>query len=331
MVCVAFGLSSMLCMGDGRISLVGPDSIDFGQYPAWEKRAAHYTIANTGTDDLMILRVRKTCGCASAACSTNRIAAGEHATVTVDMLPGSLSGNYSKNIFVESSDPSNRFIKLSVMGNAVPLVQVTPDHEVYAGRIKQGAGWNQTFQLVPSRPGIEFGEPVVASSHPVTAAFNKAATNTLASSELALTLPPTDASGDLRCSIEVPVIAPDNHPPIKISVSGRIGTELSIIPGTAYLTFSDDPQTRHFSLRILGQRSRKLDPEELILPDHKQITSQISYNATRNTLEGTLTFSPEFLKELYVEEKIPLTFSMPGTASAQLLCRFKGAAPKLQE
>jgi hypothetical protein len=155
----------------------------------------------------------------------------------------------------------------------------------------------------------------------LTVALEKTGTSDISSYTLKCSLPPTDVSGDLRGAIAIPVLSPANHPPVSITISGRIGTELAVIPGIAYLSLSDKPQPRTFTLRILGQRSRVLKPEELILPENKGITVAVARNARDNTLEATVTFSPEFINALNAEEKVSLTFAMPGAASASITCQ----------
>jgi hypothetical protein len=310
-------------LAGGKIAVVGKDSVDFGKYAAREKKVATYTIRNVGKDTLKILKVRKTCGCASATASRTELKPNETAEIEVVILPNTIFGLYSKNTFIESTDAANRFLKVNTAGNAIPLVEVKPSMSFNAGRIKKNTEWKKDLSLTATELGVRLGQPVMTNSHPIEVALTQTGTNDLPAYSLALHLKATDQSGDLRCKIAVPVISPTNHPPISISVNGRIGSELSVIPGMAYLTLTDQPQTRKFTLRILSQRSRVLTPKELLLPDHEEISTEVVHDPKHNTLEVTMTFSPEFAKELYAEEKVPLTFSIPGAASARMLCRIR--------
>jgi len=67
----------------------------------------------------------------------------------------------------------------------------------------------------------------------------------------------------------------------------------------------------------------QLKPGDLRLPDRKDVAIESKPDATGNTLELTVTFSPEFAKELYTEEKLTLTFGVPGLSSASLVCRIR--------
>ena len=59
--------SASIALASGKIAVVNHDAIDFGKYPAREKKVATYTVRNVGKDTLKILKVRKTCGCASCS------------------------------------------------------------------------------------------------------------------------------------------------------------------------------------------------------------------------------------------------------------------------
>ena len=306
----------------GRIEVVGKDSIDFGKHPAREKKVAAYRIRNSGEGKLEILNIRKTCGCASATCDKKVLETNETANVEVVILPNAIFGLYSKNTFVESSDPGNKFLRLTVAGDSIPLIEVSPSMEVNAGRIKTNSSWTQSFSLVATEPSVVLGDLKTESNYkvePTLERMNAEGSN----HRLEITLLPSAESGDFRCTMSIPVISPSNHPPIKVAVTGRIGTELSAIPGIAYLSLSDDPQTRVFAMRVLGERTRILKPEELTMPEHKDLSFRVKSDARGNGLEVTAMFGSEFVKELYAEENIQLEFKIPGRSSALVVCKIK--------
>jgi len=148
-----------MALAGGKIAVVGKDTVDFGKYPAREKKIATYTIRNVGADTLKILRVRKTCGCASATASKSELKPKEEAEVEIIILPNTIFGLFSKNTFIESSDTANRFLKLNTAGNAIPLVEVTPAMSFNAGRIKENTEWKTELSLTATEPGVTLGEP----------------------------------------------------------------------------------------------------------------------------------------------------------------------------
>ena len=140
--------------GTAQAVTVGPTTVDFGRYKAAERKVATYRIRNAGQGILRIVRIRKGCGCATAESNRDVIRHGEEAEIKVVILANSIVGQYSKNTYVETSDPNNRYVRLVVSGNAVPLVQVKPEARVSAGRIPESQQWTQVFQLVPTEEGV---------------------------------------------------------------------------------------------------------------------------------------------------------------------------------
>ena len=314
-------VSVSLAADTGRLEVIGKDSVDFGKYPAIEKKVATYQIKNSGTGKLVILNVRKTCGCASATCDKKVLETNEHAKVEVTILPNSIFGLFSKNTFIESTDPNNRFLRLTVAGNSIPLLDVKPSLELYAGRLKTNAEWSQSFSLTGAEPGITLGDPQTESNYKVTARLTKTGKTGESRFDLNITLLPSFESGDFKCVACIPVICPSNNPPTKIVITGRVGTELSAVPGIVYLRFSNEPQTRKFTLRVLGDRTKVLKTEDLILPKNNGTAFNFKPDLQGHSLEVTATFNSNFIKELYAEESIPLEFKMAGASSAAIVCK----------
>lgn len=320
---LCFVMASASIAESGKIEVVGPAAVDFGKHPAWEKKVARYKIKNAGDIDLKIIKVRKTCGCASATASKNVLKPGETGVVEVVILPNSIFKLYSKNTFVESSDPNNRLLKLNVAGNAVPLVEVSPKSDVYAGRIKSRMPWSQTFVL-KGASDLVLGEPKTECNYDMNVSINKVSDGEY---HLSANMKPSEKSGDMKCAITVPVKKPllddKKHDPVKLSIAGRVGYELSVVPGTARMSLSDHTATKRFSFRVLGQRSRILKPAELKLPERDDVEFEVTQDRGGRYLRVKATFSPEFSKMLYTEEAVPLEFSVPGAASANIVCKIR--------
>lgn len=306
-----------------KIEIVGPNNVDFGKYQAGERKVARYKIRNAGTGVLNIIQIRKTCGCSTVTCDKTALKPQEDATVELTILPNSISGLFSKNIFVESSDPVNRLQRLTVSGNSVPLIEITPRDNVYAGRIPIKGTWTQSFQLKSTEPNLKLGEVEVGSNYPVKVTTNQVGNGHEWRYNLDVSLLPTETSGDLRCNISLPVLFPTNQPPVRIGITGIIGPELSIVPSTVKLPTSDHPITRSFSLRVMGQRTRILDPASLTYPKQNGVSFKVDQDQDGRGLTVAVTFSPEFANRLEVEGTILLTFSVPGASSAQLACKAK--------
>lgn len=312
------------CMAaGGTIEVVGPDTVDFGSYAASEKKTASYTIRNSGRDTLKILDIKKTCGCSIASCDRMELNPGERARVEVTIMPHSIAGPYSKNTFVESSDVSNRFLSLTVTGNAIPLVEVKPTDYVYAGRIPTNAPWTQSFEINGTSPGLVLGEPRTESSYQILTSLRQAGSNANSSYSLNVSLPQSPTSGDFKCSIVIPVLSPTNEPPLKVGIIGKIGPELITTPGIIRIPVSAQPIQKSFTMKILGDSTRILNAEELTLPGNQGVHCDVKQVIEGKGIAVTITFSPEFTQKLVAEETIPLIFAVPGVPPAELICKIR--------
>ena len=141
--------------------VVGQGRVDFGKYPAKDRKEARYQLKNKGDAPLKILGIRKNCACAEAVSDKTVIASGETAFVTAAVLGGAISGRYDKSIFIETDDPANKVIGLGISGEAVPVAVVKPASFLAAGRLELGKPWTQSFEIVPTGEALELGELAV--------------------------------------------------------------------------------------------------------------------------------------------------------------------------
>ncbi|OGV71440.1 MAG: hypothetical protein A2269_00595, partial [Lentisphaerae bacterium RIFOXYA12_FULL_60_10] len=304
-----------------RIAVEGSSLVDFGAYPAIEQKQATFTLRNTGDSDLQIRNVRKTCGCATVVTGQTNLPSGATTTIQIDILSNSIAGLFTKNNYVESNDPANRFLCLTVAGNAVPLVHITPSESLYAGRLRLNTPWTQTFSLKSTHTNLVFGAPQTESTYPVNVTLDPTQAGR---ASLSISLIPTKISGDLKCRVTIPVSSPTNHPPVNVSVTGKIGAELAILPEILYLPVSEAPISRTFQLKLLGQRTRSLEPSEVTLSAPKDIQYQIGEKDGQHGVNLSIKFSPEFCRQLMAEETISLDIRVPQAASTTLTLKTKG-------
>jgi len=78
---------------------------DFGMVKPNEKPTQIFTIKNEGDEDLLIERVRASCGCVKTSISTKRIKSGKSAELKVTFDTTGYDGKVKKDIFITSNDP----------------------------------------------------------------------------------------------------------------------------------------------------------------------------------------------------------------------------------
>ncbi len=131
---------------------VSPVPCDLGEFPSREGRKVVFAIRSTLERPANLLRVRSSCSCLVADFQPCTLEAGQKTAVTVTIPANSVSGDFSKTVFLETDAPGQEFLKLTVSGTAVPAVDVQPKSEVYLGRLEAGKARKFSFRLVPAGP-----------------------------------------------------------------------------------------------------------------------------------------------------------------------------------
>jgi hypothetical protein len=298
--------------------LAGPDRVDFGKYPAGEKRIAEFGIRNAGNRALDIVSIKKTCGCAFVTCSRKSLGPGEEAFIRVLIMPDSIFGEYDKPTFVETTDPVRRVIPLHVSGNAVPLVDVKPSAYLYFGRINTNEEWRQTFALNATSNGVQLGMPETKSDLPLNVDLKPHA-GVEGRSELSVVLPPVTNACDFACTIRIPIVTPSNHPPVEIGIAGKIGSELVALPGIFRVSRSELEIKRQFTLRVVGKDAKDVDVAMLQFPKCTGLDFSTGPVSGKNSVTVEMSVAAVFMDQLRKEEKITALICLPGVAPAKLV------------
>ncbi len=80
---------------------VSPVSFDLERFPAWKSQSKIFTIRNTGESTVNLLRVRSSCSCLAADFQPCTLEAGQETSLTVPIPANSVSGDFSKAVFLE--------------------------------------------------------------------------------------------------------------------------------------------------------------------------------------------------------------------------------------
>jgi len=94
-----------------RIEFLG-GTYDFGHTPKGYTIYHDFPLRNIGTDTLIILGVKPTCGCTIAPLSNDHVAPGDTAQIEVALRTDKLEGKVRKYVNVDCSDPVNPYYKI---------------------------------------------------------------------------------------------------------------------------------------------------------------------------------------------------------------------------
>ncbi|MDR2009663.1 MAG: DUF1573 domain-containing protein [Bacteroidales bacterium] len=90
---------------------------DFGTIKQGEKVSYNYVFNNSGKTDLIIRKIKTTCGCTATNPEKMVIKPGESSHITVTFNSAGKKGNQQKTITVISNDPNQSSIALKIKGN----------------------------------------------------------------------------------------------------------------------------------------------------------------------------------------------------------------------
>ncbi len=92
---------------------------DFGEIKQGDKTAHTYYITNTGKTDLIIRKVKASCGCTAIKPAKTTIAPGEKTSITAEFNSAGKKGRQNKSVTVITNDPLASNILLRIQGTVI--------------------------------------------------------------------------------------------------------------------------------------------------------------------------------------------------------------------
>jgi len=210
---------------------------DFGKIKEDERPVHIFTIKNTGREELIISRVRSSCGCAATMLSSDNIQPGKSAELKVTFNPTGYNGMVKKDIYLESNDPQFPKTKLTITTEVEPI----PSPKAFLSNSQWDLG------LVPQGDLPAFAFSIE----------NKG--------ELDLIVDKIDASEYIQYDTEIPLtILPGEKKEITFTYNSS-QHELGEVRESVRI-YCNDPRRKAFSLRVNGYIKEKSAPVVSISP-----------------------------------------------------------------
>ena len=99
---------------------------DFGVLKPDAQVTCKFEFKNTGDAELEIINVRSTCGCTAAMPDKKKLAPGESSAIQVRYQSGKGSGTVEKKINIQSNDPAEPYITLTIKAKVVTDLDLKP-------------------------------------------------------------------------------------------------------------------------------------------------------------------------------------------------------------
>lgn len=221
-LCASLIVLTPLCVraAKGPIVQVSDRTIDFGQAAQQQLLHRDLFIGNDGDQPLLIFKIESSCGCTGVMLADSIVAPGAKARIDVSFSTRDYQGPQEKFLQIQTNDPAERLLKITVKADVVPTIEVSDDRvrfdPIHRGetperkvRLAAKAGFGLGVKL------IEGGEEWLTSSVQSEKSDGKEVCNVV------LKLKPTAPAGPFRkivsvhCSGAIPRI-------IELAVSGQI-------------------------------------------------------------------------------------------------------------
>lgn len=199
-----------------------PETVyDFGVMWQEQDVTHEYAFTNTGKSVLKISRVTSSCGCTAALPSKKEFGPGESGTIKVTFRSGRYRDRVTKHINVDSGDPVQPRVVLTLTGIVRVELEVVPSG-VYIGSLRIGEATERSVTLSPVEVKkftileVKANSPLVQVSAPGPGPAGKQG-----SYQLKIRYGPADKVGRVNAKVIVRTDLPHTKD-VSISVFGRI-------------------------------------------------------------------------------------------------------------
>ena len=216
---------------------ISEEEWDFGKIKEDERPVHIFTIKNTGREELIISRVRASCGCTATMLSSDNIKPGQSAELQITFNPTGYNGIVKKDVTIESNDPQLPKTKVTIIAEVEPI----PSPQAFLSNSQWDLG------LI---------------SHGDLPAFTFTIEN---KGELDLIIDKIDASEYIQYDTEIPLtILPGEKQEVTFTYNSS-QHELGEVRESVRI-YCNDPRRNAFSLRIDGYIKEKPAPTVSISP-----------------------------------------------------------------
>ena len=120
---LGFVLAVALGVAGAGAPTLGIDAVvyDFGSVSEGTVVSHTFILSNLGDSPLLIAGARATCGCTTTALPKTTLAPGESVPLEARVDTNNFGGRISKQIYVDSNDPSTPSVVLHIQGDVIPL------------------------------------------------------------------------------------------------------------------------------------------------------------------------------------------------------------------
>ena len=253
---------------------------DFGEKRNDEKVEHEFVIKNAGDGQLLINKVRTTCGCTVAQPEKKELQPGESTKIKATLTLANRQGPQTKNITVESNDPENPVLTLTLKGVATSPIIIEPRTLNLGYSIMEDLVDEKVIEVKSNLPDLTFN---ITNVDMTNLPQFKAEVETVEPGkyykikvkQTEKVEPGTTLSKNFTIQTDATIPGKDANDPsvatlrnIQVSVYGRFLGEVDVSPEViSFRVNNDDPEAKTQQyLRIKEGREKGLKITEVIPP-----------------------------------------------------------------
>ena len=296
-------------------------TFNFGEMESSRDVEHTFILKNEGDLSLEIKQVRPSCGCTVANISQNTIPPGGQAEVTTRLSLRGRQGAQHKTISVESTDPKQPTLVLSLEGTAVEEMRVQPN-QLFFGRITTDSTVTGVVEITVQSTNVVKVTRTSSNTSNLTATTEASPDGKLIR-VIVSTRPPLER-GTLRGNIHIETDHP-KYPSMDIAVSAFVVADITFAPEELPVAESvGQPAARYVLVRSETGKKFQVTKVEVPLPSITYKIQPVEAGGYQVEL-GNIPSTRE------VEGKsVRIQTDMPGAADIVVPFRFLPSAPAPQ-
>jgi hypothetical protein len=286
---------------------------DFGQVKEGIQVIHIFTFKNVGTATLVLGKIRTSCGCTAAVVSEQEIPPGGQGEIKVTFDTKNRRGKSHKTITVSSNDPDQPNMQLSISGEILVDVDITP-HYVNFGNIKRGEEHTKSVKVrFPHDPTLRVTR-VESLTEGITA---KQGATKSDETEIQIRVDRKAPVGRLSGRVKIHTTSP-NKPTDVIMVVVHVMGEIMVEPSSLSGVFlKGNPKTlRSIDLTKKGEKNLKIEKveentgrfttnvAEVKKGEHYRIELSLREDAELGSFRGTLRIYTNHTDQRVIEVRL---------------------------
>jgi hypothetical protein len=292
-------------------------AFNFGEMESSKDVEHTFVLKNAGDLSLEIRQVRPSCGCTVASISQNTIPPGGQAEVTTRLSLRGRQGAQHKIISVESSDPKQPTLVLTLEGTAVEEIRVQPN-QIFFGRITTDSVVTGVVEITVQSTNVVKVLRTSSNTSNLTAATEPSPDGKLIRVIIG-TRPPLER-GTLRGNVHIETDHP-KFPSMDIAVSAFVVSDITFAPEELpVLEAVGQPASRYVLVRSETGKKFQIVKVEMPVPSMTYKVQPVEAGGYQVEL-GNIPATRE------VEGKsVLIQTDLPGAANIVIPIRFIAAA-----